>query len=462
MIRRVKLTPVNRWLEPLLATCVVAALIWAVLHVFLRGYLPQPFFYEPGDTWMDWFNTAYWSHEPGAYDSWNTIYPPLSFVLLRFMTNASCYVGAESTAGRACDWYGAATLHSIFLLNCVLTFLAFRKIDPRTALPRSIALSLGLPMTYGLDRGNLVLLTFTFVLLAYGPLVRSARLRWLFAAMAINLKVYLLGSLFAHLLRRRWRWFEGALITTVLVYLVSFAIMGEGTPVEIYRNIRDFSGGYQAATVLDLWFSGTYKPLMSLLEGTTFPTVWFIGSEQVEFWSKALPVMVHTVQAMILVAAAAAWLRPEAVPLNRLIFLSIAMALITAESGGYTQILLLLFVFMEPWRGFGRKWAIIVSYLLCIAADIPVDRIPALTRESFLAGREVIAEYSVGIGPFIRPALILSLPLALALVTIREVWLDIRTQGWRARRRYLRDFPIMLGPKSDREARAIGSDVRGV
>lgn len=431
MTLREKLFPINRWLEPLLALAVLAGLIWSAVHLYLFGYLPQPFFYEPQDVWMDWFNTAHWAHNKGAYDSWLTIYPPLSFAVLKLLTWGPCYTGAEGYPSRDCDWFGAATLLAVFLINIPLTARTFYKIDKRTWMPRTFALCCGLPMTYGLERGNLILLCFTGVLLAFGPLVRSARLRWFFAACAINFKVYLIGALFAQLLRRRWRWFEGAAIATVLVYLATFAIVGAGTPWEIYRNISDFSGGFQSVTVLDLWYAGTFKPIMSLLEGSTFPIITVVGSRTTELGLLLIPILVHTTQALIMAAAAAAAFRPQVVPMHRLVFLSIAMALITSEAGGYTQILLILFVFMERWRGFGRSFAIVVAYILCIAADIPLDRIPPVVRDSFLSGSRVIAEYHVGIGPFVRPLLILSLPFALSLVTLRDVYVRLREDGWR-------------------------------
>ena len=50
-------------------------------------------------------------------------------------------------------------------------------------------------MMWGLDRGNVILITYIFVLLAYGPLVRSAQWRWLYAGLAVNMKVYLIGTI---------------------------------------------------------------------------------------------------------------------------------------------------------------------------------------------------------------------------------------------------------------------------
>ena len=229
------------WVEALLAFAVALCLAYNIYHLIDAGYLPSPYFYEAQDTFMDWFNTAYWAHQPGAYDSWATIYPPLSFVVLKVLTNGACYAAAEGYTSRDCDWYGAVTLHIIYLVNVVLTARTFHKIDRRTAWPRTFAMCVGLPMTFGLERGNLILLCYTCVLLAYGPLVRSARLRWLFAGLAVNFKIYLIGPVFAQILKRRWRWFEGAFIATILVYLASYAIVGAGSPVEIYENIVRFT-----------------------------------------------------------------------------------------------------------------------------------------------------------------------------------------------------------------------------
>jgi hypothetical protein len=417
--------------EPLLAAVVGAGLLWALGYLLIYDYLPQPFFYEPQDTWMDWFNTAFWAHQPGAYDTWGTLYPPLSFVVLKFVTFGGCYAFSEQYPSRDCDWYGIAMLHLFYVINVVLIARTFLKIDRRTALPRAFALSAGLPMVFALERGNLILLCFTCVMLAYGPLVRSARWRWVFAALSVNFKVYLVGALFAQILRRRWRWFEGAALATVIVYLLSFAAMGTGTPWQIYNNIVNYSGGFQAAGLLDLWYAGTYKPLLSLLRGEAFPILNVLGSRQIELLSVVLPAILLATLGLIGLAALAAAFRPQRVPMYRLVFLSIAAALITSEAGGYTQMFLILFVFMEPWRGFGRIWAIVVCYILCIPADIPIVWVPPVVRESFLGGGPVIAQYAVGVGPFLRPGLVLSVAVALSCVTLRDVWDQFRSEGWR-------------------------------
>jgi hypothetical protein len=83
---------------------------------------------------MDWYNTAYWAHSAGAYDSWRTIYPAaLLRAVLKPLTWAPCYDsdrGARLAVLRHLRRRDAAP--AIFLLNLVLIFFAFRKLDRAT------------------------------------------------------------------------------------------------------------------------------------------------------------------------------------------------------------------------------------------------------------------------------------------------------------------------------------------
>lgn len=437
--------PSGLWLEALLATAVVAGLTWAMIFLAFNGFLPHPFFYEPSDTFMDWYNPAYWAYDKGRYDSWGSVYPPLSFAILRVFSFSACYQGAEGVTSRDCDWLGIVVIHIIFVLNAILIARTFLKIDRRTALPRSIALSLGLPMVFMLERGNLLLLTFTCILLGYGPLLKSARLRWVAVAFAINFKFYLIASLFPQLLKRRWRWFEGAAITTVFVYVISYIVVGNGSPFDILKNVVSVSDAYEAGGFLDGWYASTYKPFLSVLEGKYVPVNSIIGSANVDLLMTLLPILQIITQLVLILAVILAWLRPEAISMFRLTNLGIGLAAITSEIGGYVHALIILFIFMERWRGIGLKWSIVACYILCIPGDIVIDRLIPVFRESFLGGGPVIFDFALTLGPFIRPLILLSIVFALACVTIREAWDDILAQNWQFRWRYRHDAPIMVG-----------------
>lgn len=425
----------NRRIEPLFAVLICGSVAYALWHIYTFGYLPQPFFYDPFDLWADWFNTAYWAYDKGTYDKWSSLYPPLSFVFLNLFTLKRCYVlsGGDFSAGlpaRTCDWLGLSTIFVLYFLCVILTARIFWKTDRRTAIWRSIAVGIGWPLLDALERGNLMLASYLCFILAFGPLVRSARLRWVFIGLGVNLKVYLISAIFPMLLRRRWLWVEGALIASVAVYLISFAIFGRGTPAEIYVNIRDW-GSNETQQVLDLWMSTTYLPLLSLLKTGNFPMMLLAGSKATETLEFLIPLTLHLTQGLILVAAFAVWLRPTSIPPTRLVALGVLMALITADSGGYTPAYYIFLIFLERWeRGFGIKWAIVVSYILSVPADIPLDQTLPIVRDTYIWGTTQIVTYYVMLGPFIRPLLILSLPVALSLTTIAEVWTQFRKEGF--------------------------------
>lgn len=430
-------------LEYAFAALIVLGLVYSFWFFFNNQYFPQPFFYDIGDTWMDWFNPAYWSHELGAYDSYMTIYPPLTYVILRTITYGPCYTTAQGGPSRECDWLGIGSLHIIYVICIILTARTLMKVDRRTALPRSLAISIGLPMMWGLDRGNVILITYIFVLLAYGPLIRSARMRWVFAGLAVNMKVYLIGTIAAQLLHRRWRWVEGAILATAIIFCMTYFLFGSGSPAEIYRNISSYAEGLIINNPLDIWMASSLLPLQQLTNSEIFPTSLYIGSARVELIEFLVPLLIGGAQATIMLAALACFLRPEVVPRHRMLTLSIGIAILSTEVSSYTQILVLLFCFMESSRSGIRRYAILVAYVVCIPLDFNLDRLPVLVKDSYFFGTQVPVEYVIQVGPFIRPLLTMSIPVSLAILTIVEVAQDFSRQGWADRWRFRRDSPLL-------------------
>lgn len=235
------------------------------------------------------------------------------------------------------------------------------------------------------------------------------------------------------------------MLATILVYLATFAILGSGSPWEIYENVTSFGTDYRAGDFLDQWYATTYMALLSLFEGAGIQISAFVSSDTIEFWSVALPLAQHTTQAMVIFAAVAAWLRPEAVPLHRVLALAVGMGLISVEAFGYPTILLTYFVFMERWRGFGAKWAILSCYVLAIPMDIVVHYLPPTGGDSVYTGGRVVIENALTVGPFLRPGILMTIPIALSCATIRAVWLDVRTQGWKQRWRFRHDARLLVG-----------------
>jgi len=157
-----------------------------------------------------------------------------------------------------------------------------------------------------------------------------------------------------------------------------------------------------------------------------------------------LPLLLRLTQLSIVIAAIAAWLRPEAVPLNRLINLGLCMAFVSVESGGYSHLFPVYFVFLERSRGPLTWTAILLAYVLCLPFDFIIDRAPPLVHETFFNNSQVFITYYIMLGSFIRPLLFYAIAVLISLATVVAVYRDFATNGWQLRRRFRRDVQFGL------------------
>ncbi|KQZ60765.1 hypothetical protein ASD67_15780 [Sphingopyxis sp. Root1497] len=421
---RVRLLPLVP--EALLALAVVASSAWTLRFFLEFGYLPQPFVFDTNDTFMDWFNTAYWANNPGIYNVWRSIYPPLSFVFLDATSLPGCYLHNSFTA-RDCDWLARGTIYIFYAIDVVLAWVCFRRLDRRTAPMRTVAIALGLPMLFTIERGNLILVAFAFFMIAHGPVTSSKPWRWFAAAVTINFKPYLVLPMLAHAVKRDWRTLEVAGIATIALYLVTLALVGSGTPMELAANTANwvvFQGG-------QVWnevnYSTSYAPLL-MFRTLDIPLLQFVPSRLIETIEFLVPIVIRSSQLVALAALTAAWLQPRALPTHRIAAILLGAYLVTQSPGGYTQLFLLFLVLMETWKGAGPIAAIVCAYLLCLVGDWPLATVLDVTSASWLGERTVTASFGLTAGHFIRPGLIVMMLWALSLDSIARVVRAHRSQ----------------------------------
>jgi hypothetical protein len=405
--------------EIVLAFAVVASVAWTAMRFHETGFLPQPFVFDTNDTFMDWFNTAYWANHPGAFSVWRTVYPPLSFVFLDLFSLPGCYLQSPFYA-RDCDWFARATILGFYLLDVALVWWSFHRNDPRTAPMRAIAFGLGLPLLFTLERGNLILVALPCFIIAHGPLVRSSAWRALAAAATINFKPYLLLPVLAQAVKRDWRGLELAGLATIALYLVTLAMVGSGTPGEIAANTANWVTFQGGQVWNEIHYATSYAPLLQV-RNAQIPVLDFVPSRTVETIEWIVPLLIRASQGVAVLALAAAWLQPRALPPHRIATILLGMFLVTQSPGGYTQTFLLFLVLLEPWRGVGPITATICAYLLCLVADWPLSTVLDLSLESWLGGRPVSPSFGLAIGHFIRPGLVALILWSLALDSVVRV-----------------------------------------
>ncbi len=398
----------------------LACLGWVIWRFADGGYLPQPFYYLVNDSLMDLYTTATWAHRGGAYSVWRTLYPPLSFDLLRLVTDAKCYLHGD-LAGRRCDRAAFGVLIAVALANVGLVLWSYRSSDPRTAMPRAVAVAAGLPMLYALERGNLLVPTFTAFVLGTGPLIRSRWGRIVALALSVNFKPYLLGVFLPAVARRDWRWLLGFGAIGLAIYTVTFIAQGAGTPqqllfnIDIYRagNVDPWSNIYYATSYLPLArFLSAHQGFASTLQPWAAPAFSFVNI-----------VVMRLVQLAVAVCMIAGAIRPGGIDSRRFMALFTAMILTTVTNGssGYALIFLFFLVFFEPWRGPARIAILTSAYLLCLPVDWafwPMMHGPA---HSFLGGRDVTVSFGVSVGQLLRPGLLLIIQVGLIVLNFQDI-----------------------------------------
>jgi hypothetical protein len=373
---------------------------------FLKaGYLPSPFYHSKNDTFMDWYNPAYWAHRPGAYALARSFYPPQAFEFLRLLTPAACY-RVSDLAGRACDASGYLASSLCLAANFGLALIAFRRDSPVSAWPRAVALSFSASMLYGWERGNLVLPCFTAFILAYGGLVRSPWPRAALAGVAVNFKPYLLIMPVTQLLRRDWPGFCQFCVACLGLYIASFVAFGAGDPVRIALDAVSFMMAPGDRRYGIFQFTTTYDSLLGVLDSSA-PLRLYLGAGLVTASRIILPfVMALGATGATLCLIAGVW-RPRALTPARTAALGLTLIFVFSSPGAYALIFLLFLVFLEPWRGPGSIIALIAAYLWCIPWDYNLAPVMHETNFSFLAGHPVGVELSLTLGELLRPGLVL-------------------------------------------------------
>lgn len=410
----VRRAPAARQVAEIVLTLLVVAGFANTIYRFRQdGWMPLPYVADVNDTFMDWFNTAYWAHHPGTYDVWGSVYPPLSFIFLRLFGIASCYT-RDPFYARHCDTFGIGAILGWYALAIVVAYRAFRVADRSTSTVRGVTFALSMPMLFLLERGNLIIPCMTCFIIAHGGVTRAGWVRALAAGLTINFKPYLVLPTLAWAVKREWRLLELAAVATLAVFCLTYALLGDGSPVQLLQNTIYFAQFTSQYVWEQIYYSSSYGAFVEF-NSSRFPTRDFVPSTLFEPFVAAIPVVIHASEAMLALCLAGAWLQPAALTTRRISLLVLTGWLVTTSPGGYTMTFVVFLLFLEKWERPGPIAALIAGYLLCIAYDQSVGNFFTVSADSWLSGRPVLASFGISAGMFVRPGLILIVFWGLAL-----------------------------------------------
>ena len=171
---------------------------------YLNQYLPEPFVWDKANTFMDFYNPLYWSMREGVYSLWQSVYPPLNFIVLKFLTELSMKdlgVFNEPIDLRAfLDWHTAYLLMVYVGLVIYVIWHTFSPIFSRYQLfAIGLIALLSPPVLFAMERGNLIFISLW--ILAIYVNAKNIKVKSLSFAILVNLKPYFFCIYIFELLR---------------------------------------------------------------------------------------------------------------------------------------------------------------------------------------------------------------------------------------------------------------------
>jgi hypothetical protein len=220
----------------------LAAVAYYWIYFQSEGYLPAPFIYNKFDTFMDLYNTLWWGAGPGKYTLWQSVYPPINFLLLDFVRWA--FFGGANMASsielRELSLWPAYVLSAYYVLApfMIVATEPWREIFTiRNRMMIALFAAASQPFLFSLERGNLIVLA----LLAL-PAVFSKRIviQIVGIAFLINLKPYFALLLLGYAISREWRVLLAAISASGVVFVATGLVTDPDFPLFL-SNLLSFS-----------------------------------------------------------------------------------------------------------------------------------------------------------------------------------------------------------------------------
>jgi len=394
-------------------------------HTFFAiGYLPAPFVFDVSDTFMDWYNVANYAHNPGAYSVYHSVYAPLSFVITKIFGIPACY-GSHPKDARDCDPIGIVQILVVYVCCVAVTAVAFYRHDRSTALPRTIAVGLGGPMLFALERGNLIMHTYIAFVFLFGGILASRRGLAVAAAFLVNLKFYMVMPVLGFAVKRQWRTLELCGVATVALYLITLFIINAGTPFDIAENLKIWFN-LRAGTIWDeVLYSTTYKPYL-LFDARLYPIRDYIPQKTIDLLTISIQVEVFSSRALAFLCIIAGWFYPKVVTVQRMAFFILMQSFLDQNPGGYAMSFVTFLVFTERWTNIRVGIAIVTCYLISLPADYTITEFFRYERLSWLSARMVDSAYGLSLGSLVRPGLLVIVLWSLGIDTLVSVHREMR------------------------------------
>ena len=213
---------------------IIAIAAWNVIvlgyiasHLLLLGFLPPQFFQFSTDSFMDFFHSTYWAYHDERYSDWGAIQPPLAFAIAKLTSLNECFLFDGFAARDTCGLPSMYVMWSVALGAAYLNARMFTK-DRIDLVLCFVSIATTFPFLHAIERGNLVLFGYAFLVLSVNS--KSKLAKGFFLACAVNIKQYLAILLGFTLLRRNY--------SALISFMVSILVVM--TMAALYLPARDY------------------------------------------------------------------------------------------------------------------------------------------------------------------------------------------------------------------------------
>ena len=366
-----------------------------------HNFLPAPFLYDKANTFMDFYNTLYWSMHDGVYVVWKSVYPPLSFLLLDgyhhiFLADISTlsdgFAIREEVGHLIIPWLLICVSILFFAVRICFHEIAGNKLQFMIFM----IFLLSPPFLFALERGNLIVLNIwmlSWYIFSKNTIHRSVAL-----AILVNLKPYFIILYILQLLSKNAREENKnfLFITPVLILLI-FLLSGLLLNQEFYLLPNNLFG-----------FAAERK-IFSPTEVLSFPSTViafeYFGDLAVKYRSSEIFFSIFRAVLYFYIIKSIMLASKKTVKFEDLAILSVIIITnYSISTGGYGLIYYIpILVILYQQRFYSLIVIIVTTIYLGVWDIIPIYSYGGDYMQVYLSGEQVRIESYLGLGSIIRP-----------------------------------------------------------
>ena len=399
-------------------------LVKILYYVLFLHHLPPPFYYDPNNTFFDFFEIGRMSFKADLFSVSRPNYLPFVFGLGQLFSPLGCDLinpyNYRSCALPGILWMASFYVLAAFLLGRYLRRAHLISKNIQTLLKVDFIVLTSPMLLFALERGNYIVLTL--LLLVIYEFAKAFWARIILAILLINLKIYMLILLLPMLLKGNYKKIViilfGVILSNILVsHLFNYSFTWENFILSLMRFESPIHiGGHAPIGYLTerLWTNVSIENLLKVtnadsvvvacqyvsqtacgvlktLSGFRLAYLWKLG---VAFFS-----------GMTLLTMS--WLykknklKSVVTEEMMLFYLILSLMMFVSHIGAYVLILTIPYLFLLPRYNLG----VIVSFVILFTTLTDIPFYPSSTKEyfSFIGQTYYTATHTIQLSSYLRP-----------------------------------------------------------